>query len=213
MFAQRFAKPGRPAAVSLPDSVEVRGQLSDDDILIEYVVGEDEVMIFAITRNEMIATIENVRRVDLYARVELLRDLISRPGDSRWQKPAASLAEALIEPLERSGSLNTISNLYIVPHGVLNYVPFAVLPTQESGGQELLLENYTLAYLPTAVAINTIGKSQSGTTSLLALAPGNSRLRYAPEEARSINELFKPNSRLLLGSAATESRVKTLASD
>ena len=203
----------RTAAVSLPDSAEVRRQLSDDDILIEYVVGEDEVMIFAITRNEMIATIEEVRRVDLYARVELLRDLISRPGDSRWQKPAASLAEALVEPLERSGSLDAISNLYIVPHGVLNYLPFAVLPTQESGGQELLLENYTLAYLPTAVAISTTGKGQSATSTLLALAPGNSRLRYAPEEARSINELFEPNSRLLLGSAATESRFKTLAGD
>ena len=39
------------------------------------------------------------------------------------------------------------------------------------------------------------------------------RLRYAPEEARSIDALFKPNSRLMIGVGATESSFKKLAGD
>jgi len=47
--------------------------------------------------------------------------------------------------------------------------------------------------------------------SLLAMAPARSRLRYAPEEARSIDALFTPHSRLLIGTGATESQFKKLA--
>jgi CHAT domain-containing protein/Tfp pilus assembly protein PilF len=201
----------RAATTPLPDSTGVQRQLAGDEVLVEYVVGEDAVMAFAITNGGIAATIEPVRRVDLHSRVELLRDLIGRPGDSRWQKPAAALADVLIAPLARSGSLDGVSNIYVVPHGVLNYLPFAVLPAVGQGGDDPLLEHYTLRYLPTAAAIGDSRSGQSDTSSLLAVAPGNSRLRYAPDEARSINALFEPNSRLLLGVAATESRFKSIA--
>ena len=45
------------------------------------------------------------------------------------------------------------------------------------------------------------------------MAPARSRLRYAPAEARSINALFTPDSRLLIGNGATESQFKRLAGD
>lgn len=201
--------PAAPISVS----ADVRKQLSERDLLIEYVVGESEVMIFALSSAGMIARIETIRQEDMQARVELLRDLISRPGDSRWLKPAASIADVLISPLVRAGVLEGISNLYLVPHGILNYLPFSTLPANVIGDQKLLLEDFTIAYLPTAVAIGAVSKSDSGGMSMLALAPGNSRLRYAPGEARLIDALFQPNSRLLLGDAATESRFKTLAGD
>ena len=70
-----------------------------------------------------------MRRAELNARIALLRDLIRRPGDERWTKPAASLSAALLAPLESDGLLRGIRHLYVVPHGSLNYLPFALLPS------------------------------------------------------------------------------------
>jgi CHAT domain-containing protein len=47
--------------------------------------------------------------------------------------------------------------------------------------------------------------------SLLAVAPSRGGLRHAPEEARTIDALFQPNARSLIGGEATESRFKELA--
>ena len=77
--------------------------------------------------------------------------------------------------------------------------------------ESLIADEFTLSYLPTAMAENQRQSSASGPASLLVLAPSSSRLRYAPEEARSINALFEPRSRLLVGESATESRFKGLA--
>jgi hypothetical protein len=52
-----------------------------------------------------------------------------------------------------------------------------------------------------------------GPQSLLAMAPARSRLRYATEEAHSGDALFAPNSQLLVGNSATESRFKSIAGD
>ncbi len=203
----------RGTTPSIPSSAEIGDQLAEDDVLIEYVVGDNEIMIFAIARRGLFATSEPVRRVDVHARVELLRDLLSRPGDSRWLKPAQSIADVLIQPLQRAGVLNGISNVYLVPHGILNYLPFSVLPTNGSSQPHLLFESFTLAYLTTAVAIGDQSATYQGPSTLLAMAPASSRLRYAPDEVRSINAFFEPNSRLLIGDVATESQFKNLAGD
>ena len=201
------------AISSVPNSTEISEQLTEDDVLIEYVVGDNEIMIFAIAPRGLFATTEAVRQIDMHARVELLRDLLSSPDSSRWRKPAESIAGVLLAPLERAGVLDGVSNIYLVPHGILNYLPFSVLPTHDSSEQRLLLEDFTLAYLPTAVAIGNESTTNEGPSTLLAMAPASSRLRYAPDEVRSINALFEPNSRLLIGDAATESQFKNLAGD
>ena len=205
--------PARDAFAPIPSSTEIRRHLVRNEVLLEYVVGEDEIMIFALSHEKLYATIERVRQVDIRARVELLRDLIRRPGDDRWFKPAQSIADVLIAPLERAGVFASVTNIYLVPHGVLNYLPFSLLPIYKSDEQRLLLDDYALMYLPTAVALAADAATSQGPTTLLALAPARSRLRFAPDEARSISALFEPNSQVLIGDAATESRFKALAGD
>ena len=99
-----------------------------------------------------------------------------------------------------------------MPHGALNYLPFALLPKADARGS-LLIDRYTVAHLPAAAVLLRDPRATSGPQSLLAMAPARSRLRYAPEEARSIDALFQPNSHLLVGSGATESSFKKLAGD
>jgi CHAT domain-containing protein len=205
---RRMPKSGRLATA--PTYEDVRRLLAVNSALIEYVVAEDSVLIFVLTRERLLALTGGLGRERLQSRVELLRDLIRRPDGNRWQRPAASLAEALVMPIMSIQALEGIDHLYLVPHGTLNYLPFALLPAgAEQDG--LLLENFTLSYLPTAAALLDDGPGASSGQSLLALAPSRSRLKHAPAEANSVFELFQPDSRLLAGDAATETRFKEVA--
>ena len=56
-----------------------------------------------------------LRESDIAARIELLRDLIRRPGDDRWRKPAARLSAELFDPIERAGWLDGVTRLYWCP--------------------------------------------------------------------------------------------------
>jgi CHAT domain-containing protein/Tfp pilus assembly protein PilF len=211
---------GRSAPASrggMPSASDIQARLDDNEAVVEYVVGRERLMIFVLTSHGVAARMTPVRRVDLDSRIALLRDLTRRPGTDRWLKPAASLSAALLQPIEKDGLLEGVEHLYIVPHGVLNYLPFALLPIRgaadgpEAGG--LLLDRFTLAQLPAAAVLLNDGQVRSGPASMLAVAPARSRLRFAPEEAKSIDALFKPHSRLLIGDGATESEFKRLAGD
>jgi len=152
-----------------------------------------------------------LRESDIAARIALLRDLIRRPGDDRWLKPAARLSAELIDPLELAGWLDGVTRLFIVPHGALTYLPFALLPRSATGRGDLLIDRYTVAYLPAAAALLRQPSGNGTARSLLAVAPSRGGLRHAPEEARAIGAMFEPNARTLIAGEATEGRFKQLS--
>lgn len=196
---------------ALPVEV-VQRHLADNELLVEYLVGENLIMIFAIDNDNIWTDTVSLSRRNLRSRVELLRDLLGRPGDDWWAKPAASLGEALIGPLERRGLLDRVETLYVVPHGYLNYVPYSLLQVSFAGKAVPLMDHVSLSYLPTAAALGSDISAPGGVSSLLAVAPASSRLKFAHEEVRSVNALFVPNSTMLLGRTATESQFKELSS-
>ncbi len=197
----------------VPTYAEVRGRLAADEALIEYVVGDDSIMVFVLTRESLLTETIPMGQQDLNSRIELLRDLIRHPDNNRWLKPAGKLADALISPIVRRGLLEGKNHLYLVPHGSLNYLPFALLPDGGSEQHALVIENYTLAYLPTAAALVRKPRRNTTINSLLVVAPSRTQLEFAPAEARSVNEMFKPDSNLLLGEDATETAFKQMAGD
>lgn len=185
----------------------LRPQLDTKDALVEYVVDRDALIIFVITRHALHARTIALRKTDLVSQVELLRDLIRHPEDERWAKPAVSLAETLIAPLSGMGVTRDVRQLYVVAHGVLNYLPFAVL----SDGAQPLMEHLAIAYLPSAAMIVDAKRRDSSVDSMLVVAPSRSRLKHAPEEASAVDALFRPNSLLLAGGDATETRFRAMA--
>jgi CHAT domain-containing protein len=191
----------------------VQRHLDDDEALLEYVVGRDSLVVFVLTSKGIAVRTSPVPEADLEARISLLRDLVRHPGDDRWLKPAARLSALLIAPLETGGLLRGVRRLYIVPHGTLNYLSFALLPSGAQDRRNLLIDRYTVAYLPAAAVLLQGSDASAAPRSLLAMAPDRARLRYASEEARSVDALYRPNSRLLIGSSATESRFKQHAGD
>ena len=124
---------------------------------------------------------------------------------------ASSLSKTLLKPLQARDLLNDVKHLYLVPHGILNFLPFAVLPLEEAGSDRTLMERFTLSYLPAAASLVHSSTELTVRTSLLAVAPESTRLQHSLAEARSITELYKPNASLLSGNAATESAFKEIA--
>jgi CHAT domain-containing protein/Tfp pilus assembly protein PilF len=207
------AASGSTPVMVVPALDNIRRRLARDEALVEYLVGPRSLVTFVVTADHLTATTTEVSRADLSARVALLRDLIQRPGDARWLKPAAGLSALLIDRLEDDGQLRGIRRLYVVPHGVLNYLPFALLGRERVGSPELLVDRYTLVHLPTAAALFHRPAGVVPIQSMLAVAPARSRLRHAPEEARSVHAMFGSGAQLLLGKTATESRFKSLAGE
>jgi CHAT domain-containing protein/Tfp pilus assembly protein PilF len=193
----------------IPTLAELQARLRPGEALVEYVVGDERLMIFIMQPHKLSAVTSELNRSNLFAKVNLLRELIQQPSNESWWAPAASLSDSLIKPLQQQALLEDVVHLYLVPHGILNYLPFAVLPLNTSGGGErVVMEQYTLNYLPAAAALVRARQSVSTRHSLLALAPEKTGLRHSLEEARAIAKLYQPNSRLLSGHMATESAFK-----
>jgi CHAT domain-containing protein/Tfp pilus assembly protein PilF len=207
------SRPPPDRLVAAEDLAGIERQLRDDEALLEYVVGHGSLTVFVVTNRGTTATTSVIRRADLDARIALFRDLVRRPGDDRWLKPAARLSSDLLASLGSDPLHRGVKRLFIVPHGTLNYLPFALLPTDGNGSSKLLLDRYTVAYLPAASALHAKTSPGLATQSLLAVAPARSRLRYAPEEARSIRTIYEPHAQALVGVVATESQFKNLAGD
>jgi CHAT domain-containing protein/Tfp pilus assembly protein PilF len=198
--------------VKIPKLTELQAHLGPSDALVEYVLDEDQIIIFIMRSVELKAVTRKLRRTELFARIILVRELTQRPDSDRWLKPAASLSDTLIKPLFEDGLLQGVEHIYLVPYGMLNYLPFALLPLDSDRG-ELLMERYTLSYLPAAAALKVESLGKDAVSPLLAMAPLTTGLRFAPEEASSITEIFQPGAQLLVGSDATETALKTHAKD
>ena len=189
---------------------DVQKMLSADTALIEYVIGENQITIFLLRAGKLQARAMPVKSEALRAKVELVNDLIGRGHGDEWRPAAHSLYQLLVQPVQQAGGLEGVKRLYLVPHGILHYVPFAVLPTSAETTR-LLIEDYELAYLPAAAALATSRYPEKVAESALALAPAFSRLPYAQEEARTVAGAFPRHARLLLGTQATKPMFESLA--
>lgn len=189
---------------AVPPTEEMQSALPAGAALVEYIVGDSSLSIFVLTKTDLHATTVAVRAIDLRAKVELFRDLIARGGSRDWVKPGESLDRLLIEPVEKEGWLKGATRILLAPHAFLHYLPFAALPRPESQGSHFLVQDYVVDYLPAASAPVHGKELPSPEGSLLALAPLSSRLRFAPEEARSVGSLYPGHSLILVGQGATK---------
>lgn len=196
--------------LEVPSIQKLQRRLPTGSAVIEYVIADDAVVIFMLTEARLVASTVRLAPGELSTKVELLLDLLQRPADDLWRRPAAALGEMLVAPLEASGRLATVERLFIVPHGILHYVPFGVLVHEVAGQPRLLIEDFTISSVPSAAAAGRTRPAPD--RALFALAPERSRLKWAPREVESIASLYPEASRLVLvGRGATEDAFKAEA--
>jgi len=193
-------------AAMVPSASEIQRLLPPATALIEFVVGHKSVSAVLITEKSVSGVPIHLASENLSSRVDLLRGLITERSE-KWIQPAKGIYQLLLAPAEREAKLRDVRQLLLIPDGVLNYVPFAALlsPAGRYFGDE-----YRIVYLPSAAAMVAKTAASNRGTKLLAMASG-SDLPNTGAEARSIGNLFPGTSRVVLGSAATETLFKQTA--
>ena len=158
---------------------------------------------FVMTRDSIKAV--KLERPGLEESVTAFRKSLADPVSSGYLVQAQQLYDRLIKPIvERL----RFKKLVIVPHGVLHYLPFGALRSDQS----FLLDDYSLRVEPSAGVLDLI-KGRESKTPAGALLLGNPdlgkpelNLNFAQEEATAIAKLL-PEAKVLLRNDATRSFV------
>ncbi len=190
----------------------VQQRLMPNEALLEYLVTSDEVLIFVITPSGLSLHRTAESASSLAARVELARELLGegrRNGGSR--AVLRTLHELLLSPVEKSGALQHVTRLVIVPHGVLTYLPFAALVNPGTG--KFVAQEYSVLRVPTGASLAALRRpGQTEVKSLrdqtaLAFAPMPNELPATQTEVLSVRTALQ-GSEVQLGESATESAVR-----
>ncbi len=133
--------------------------------LLEYVVTDDEIFLFVVTRTEEAGTAQlgnttcNVYRIalpdDLAKTIDDFREMIApappKQRSNAFKQPASNLYNLLVKPAERQ--LQGRTSLIIVPDGELWKLPFQALRTP---AQHYLLEDCAISYAPSLAALTAM---------------------------------------------------------
>ena len=126
--------------VSLAD---IQRRLPDTkSALLEYVVGDTTVTIFAVTKKGCI--VKSQRLSILTSLVQQFRQSIQNVESNEYAVLANSLYRQLITPVQ--SRLKGIQKLYVVPDGILNHLPFEALLTTRINSSAIV-DFSTLPYL------------------------------------------------------------------
>ncbi|MBI2428245.1 MAG: CHAT domain-containing protein [Ignavibacteriales bacterium] len=109
---------------------EVQESLPDNTTaLLEYVVGDSSVTIFAITKKECL--VKSRKIPSLTDQVKQFRLSVYNVESEKYASLAHALYAQLIAPVQ--SGLKGIQKVYVVPDGILNYLPFEALMTKNPG--------------------------------------------------------------------------------
>jgi CHAT domain-containing protein len=159
---------------------QVQSVLGPGEVLLEYLVTAERLLIFVIWSEGMRIAESTITAANLTSRLRVARDLMGRP-DARPEAVNGVLAELydiLIEPAARAAPVYDASALIIVPHGVLNYLPFAALLDDVTG--RYLTQAFTLLHLPSAAALPLLREASRGRRARPADRSGPSTYVFAP---------------------------------
>ena len=177
--------------------------------LVEFVVGDTRTVAIVVTRAGVRAVTLPVGRTSLAAQVRGFRTQLDQ-RDLRADAAARALHAALLAPLH--ASLAAITDLIIIPDGVLWELPFQAL---RSADGRYLIEDAAVSYAPSVMVLREMMRLRTTAAqprSLLAVGnpsvAGSAPLPDAETEVRAIARLYGPSSLVLTGAGAREERWK-----
>jgi CHAT domain-containing protein len=168
---------------------QVQDYLSGDEVVLNYYVLSDKVIIGSITHDDF--QVRSSPLKELYKMcLELQAKLFLR---SSRLSILERLYHVLISPVE---DIIRGKNICYCPHDLLHVIPFASL----FDGTHFLVENHSLAAIPSASLLMTRPHNYSCDTALLVKGPG---LKYADNEIDGIKGFFG-DSQILSGGAVDQ---------
>ncbi len=154
--------------------------LKEDEVIIEYLQGDEELYVFIIGKNSFSTHTIEIGKKDLSNNIEKFLKLLRSASHEKLNHELANqLYQLLFQPLEQkvvdANSGKDIQHLIIVPDGVLFYLPFEMLVTQDGKTPEYLVDRYSISYSPSASVLKPeilhVRQPDQYMQDLLALAP------------------------------------------
>jgi CHAT domain-containing protein len=197
---------------------QIIGALQSSEALLQYFVTSDRLIGFVAMRGGVESFAVPISSDVLVRRVRIARDFIGSPemSSSARQAVMEGLFEVLLSPAVQAGHLDGVESLTIVPHGVLNYLPFDALIDSTSG--RYLAADYGVQVLPAASALPVLrqrfaqrGEAAPSDVGGVAFAPLPQQLPATRAEVRAFSKAVG-GGRAVTGGKATEQQVReTLA--
>jgi CHAT domain-containing protein/Tfp pilus assembly protein PilF len=194
------------ATTQTATAANVSASLSDDEIMLEYLLGDSSSSVFAITRRGIAAVPLKSGRERIASLVDFSSRSLTRPRDARvlWQKPLQRLYSELISPVESAGYLRGKRRIIIVPHAEIHYASFASFISPEN---RFLVDSYDISYAPSAGAWLTVRPIPSPNGRVVGFAPETSRLPGSRAEMSALQSLYGDRAVIALGKDATSRAV------
>jgi CHAT domain-containing protein len=192
-------------------SHQVQELLDPETTLISYFVTRDFVRVWIVEKNRLRYVRVRLSKKELADLVREFRETIYTLGESeRFRKVSETLHKDLIEPVT---PYVRAKEVIIVPHDVLNYLPFHALVDRDG---RYLIEKYPIYYLSSASLLQ-FTKEKRTAMGEKVLAFGNPDLgdperdlEFAELEAQEVRNIY-PQSRVYVQKEATEEKSKALS--
>jgi len=206
---------------------KVQALLPADAHLVEYYFRDKHLFAWIIGPQSFRFVQKQIDASELLELVSAYRDLISRPDTVRGlevaaqeaprQTPTRESLAAISRQLEDVLVTDILSGIpagkiYIIPHGILHYLPFQALTLEG----KYLIESYEIGYSPSASVLGHVfDKKKTVKKAVLALGNPNlgnpqMTLPYAEVEVRDIRQFFNQTT-VLTQNQASESAFKQSA--
>ena len=193
---------------------EIQEALEAGESVLDYFIGEEALYVFVINQQALHFK-RIVLKEDLNESIQQFREGLKASDFDSYTNAAYQLYRTLVYPVEEYVNGN---ELYVVPHGVIAYLPFDALISEKPVSRayhELayLTKTYEISYLYNSKLMNVSFKKPE-VEAYLGIVPayeGNYQpLIYAEKEVDEISTLLSGEK--LMGSAATETYVRNNAS-
>jgi CHAT domain-containing protein len=150
-----YAQLRYPTPLQLP---QAQALLDQSTAMFTYALSGPHLFAFVLTKGSFRVVRLQVSPEVLAPRVQNYVDLINQGDEQGWQKVSARLYTDLIAPL-REGLSPAIKRLLIIPDGALCYLPFETLRNGDGERPAFLLEDFAIAYAPSATVLAQLQRS------------------------------------------------------
>lgn len=187
-----------------PDAQEIRAALGSGTLLLDYLVGDESTVVFAVTSERTEAYRVEIGAEEIGARVEAFRSALATPDRRRLAAALPGAHDLFARLLAPAGELlQAAERLVIAPDRALHALPFEALPTEPAatwrpGAEPWLVRRWAVTTAPSATVLAQLASApvtRRRGLDLLVLAdpvypeepaaPGGTREALEPEEPAS----------------------------
>jgi CHAT domain-containing protein len=186
---------------------DVQKSLGPSELLLEYLAADNQLLIFAATRDTVVATSSKVSLDDLANRARLASDLLRKSTTaSSGREVLRGLYDVLIAPVETKGVVKEGSSFVVIPHSALSYLPFAALVAPDG---RRLVEMHSVLELPSAATLPFLRSAEQPTvpSTSAVFAPFPAELAGTAEEASVVRRAAR-EAVSFVGGRASEAQLR-----